>query len=436
MMPSVAILAGGLATRLYPVTRTIPKSMIDLSGKPFIIHQLELLKKKGITRIVICAGYLGEQVKDFLKDGTEYGISIDYTFDGDKLLGTGGALKKALPLLGDIFFVMYGDSYLDTDFKVILDYFLPHDKMGLMTVYKNENLWDRSNIIYSDGKILKYDKKDISPEMKYIDYGLGILRKEAFQNITKNEVLDLADLYKELIGRKEMLGYEVRERFYEIGSPDGLKETERYLEKLMEETMIRDYIDTYLSEVVEITKIIDKNIIEKAIKVLKETRDKKGRLFILGVGGGASNASHAVNDFRKIAGIESYTPADNVSELTARVNDDGWDSTFVNWLRGSRLNKDDCIMIFSVGGGNEEKNISVNLVNASKYGKEIGCNIIGIVGRDGGYTAKVSDACVIIPTVNNETVTPHTEAFQAVIWHLLVSHPLIKTNEMKWESVK
>ncbi|MEQ8223679.1 MAG: SIS domain-containing protein [Candidatus Eremiobacterota bacterium] len=200
--------------------------------------------------------------------------------------------------------------------------------------------------------------------------------------------------------------------------------------------MTGNYIDKYLSEVIEITKKIDKNIIEKAVNILNETRNKKGRLFILGVGGGAANASHAVNDFRKIAGIESYTPSDNVSELTARVNDDGWDSTFVNWLIGSRLNKNDCIMIYSVGGGNEEKNISVNLVNALKYGKELGCSIIGIVGRDGGYTAKVAHACIIIPTVNQETITPHTEAFQAVIWHLLVSHPLIKIQEMKWESVR
>jgi len=411
--------------------------MLVLSGKPFILHQIELLKKNHITRAVICTGHLGEQIKNFLKDGKEYGISIDYSFDGDKLLGTGGALKKALPLLGDIFFVMYGDSYLPTDFRVILDYFLSHDKMGLMTVYKNENLWDKSNIIYSEGKIIKYDKKALTPEMKYIDYGLGILRKEAFQNITENEVLDLADLYKDLIFQEEMLGYEVKERFYETGSTAGLKETGRYLNNLNGGTqMTRDYIDKYLSEVIDITKKIDKNIIEKAVNILNETRNKKGRLFILGVGGGAANASHAVNDFRKIAGIESYTPTDNVSELTARVNDDGWDTAFVNWLRGSRLNKDDCIMIYSVGGGNEEKNISVNLVNALKYGKELGCNIIGIVGRDGGYTAKVAHACIIIPTVNQETITPHTEAFQAVIWHLLVSHPLIKIQEMKWESVR
>jgi len=157
---------------------------------------------------------------------------------------------------------------------------------------------------------------------------------------------------------------------------------------------------------------------------------------MLGVGGSAGNASHAVNDFRKIAGIESYAPTDNVSELTARVNDDGWDSTFVNWLKGSKLNSNDCIFVFSVGGGNAEKNISNNLVEALKYAKKIGSKIIGIVGRDGGYTAKVSDAVVIIPVVNIETITPHTEAFQAIIWHLIVSHPQLKYAQTKWESVK
>ena len=198
---------------------------------------------------------------------------------------------------------------------------------------------------------------------------------------------------------------------------------------------IKEYINIYLKEVLEITSKIDKAEIEKLINVILKVKKNEGRIFMLGVGGSAGNASHAVNDFRKIAGIECYTPTDNVSELTARVNDDGWDSSFVNWLKGSRLNTSDCIFIFSVGGGNLEKNVSVNIVNSLKYAKEIGSSIIGIVGKDGGYTAKVADACVIIPVVNPETITPHSEAFQATIWHLLVTHPAIKKNEMKWESV-
>jgi D-sedoheptulose 7-phosphate isomerase len=199
---------------------------------------------------------------------------------------------------------------------------------------------------------------------------------------------------------------------------------------------INEYTERYLYEVLEITRKIDKGSIEKALNVLLETRDNSGRLFVLGVGGGAGNATHAVNDFRKIAGIETYAPTDNVSELTARVNDDGWDSVFVNWLRGSKLRRGDTVFVLSVGGGCTEKNISNNLVQALKYAKQVGSRIIGIVGRDGGYTAKVADAVVLVPVISPETVTPHTEAFQAVIWHLLVSHPRLKVNEMKWEATK
>ncbi|MBK8383883.1 MAG: SIS domain-containing protein [Ignavibacteria bacterium] len=197
-----------------------------------------------------------------------------------------------------------------------------------------------------------------------------------------------------------------------------------------------DYIEKYLDEVTEITSKIDRSQIEKMVEIICEVSKNNGRLFMLGVGGSAGNASHAVNDFRKIAGIESYAPTDNVSELTARVNDDGWETSFVNWLKGSRLNSSDCLFIFSVGGGNAEKNISVNIVNALKYGKEMKSSIIGIVGKDGGYTAQAADACVIIPTVNPDTITPHSEAFQGTIWHLIVTHPKIKSFEMKWESVK
>lgn len=197
-----------------------------------------------------------------------------------------------------------------------------------------------------------------------------------------------------------------------------------------------DYVSDYLKEVHAVVDGLDSNEIGKMIRLLNKVREDAGRLFILGVGGGAGNAAHAVNDFRKICGMECYTPTDNVSELTARVNDEGWDTSFVNWLKGSRLRKDDGVFIFSVGGGNAEKNISMNLVKALEYAKEVNAKVLGIVGRDGGYTAKVADACVIIPTVNPGTVTPHTESFQAVVWHLLVSHPDLKACEMKWECVK
>ena len=196
------------------------------------------------------------------------------------------------------------------------------------------------------------------------------------------------------------------------------------------------YSSTYLEEAKKIISLLDLDSIDKMVHLLIDLRSQGGRLFILGVGGSAANASHAVNDFRKIAGIEAYAPTDNVSELTARTNDNGWESVFVEWLKGSRLNAKDMIFVFSVGGGHLESNISPNLVRALQYGKEVGCTICGVVGRDGGYTAKVADSCVVIPTVNPESVTPHTESFQAVVWHLLVSHPELKASTMKWESIK
>lgn len=196
------------------------------------------------------------------------------------------------------------------------------------------------------------------------------------------------------------------------------------------------YSKKHLAEVSEIIEKIDGSVIENMANIIASTKKNNGRLFFLGVGGSAGNASHAVNDFRKIVGIESYAPTDNVSELTARTNDEGWDTVFSEWLKISMLNSNDTIFILSVGGGNIEKNISPNLVKALMLAKERGSKIIGIVGRDGGYTAKVADAAVIVPTVNSETVTPHSEAFQAVIWHLLVSHPLLKATQTKWESTQ
>lgn len=194
------------------------------------------------------------------------------------------------------------------------------------------------------------------------------------------------------------------------------------------------YIDAFIDEARRIIDGIDKTVVDAMVKELIDIRARGGRLFILGSGGGAGHASHAVNDFRKICGIESYSPSDNVSELTARINDDGWDTCYVNWLRGSRMNGKDGILVFSVGGGNAEKNISMNIVNGLKLAQEVGASVLGVVGRDGGYTAKVGKAVVIIPPWGTD-VTAQTEAFQAVVWHMLVSHPDLKQNEMKWESV-
>jgi D-sedoheptulose 7-phosphate isomerase len=196
------------------------------------------------------------------------------------------------------------------------------------------------------------------------------------------------------------------------------------------------YAAQHLKETAEIVARINPADCEKCVAELRGVRERGGRLFILGVGGSAANASHAVNDFRKIAGLECYAPTDNVSELTARTNDDGWASVFVEWLRGSRLNGKDALLILSVGGGNLEKNVSPNLVTALQFARQVGARVIGLVGKDGGYTATVADACVIVPTVNPTNVTPHSEAFQAVLWHLFVSHPDLKLNQTKWESMR
>ena len=197
-----------------------------------------------------------------------------------------------------------------------------------------------------------------------------------------------------------------------------------------------EFVRQHLSEAAEILGRFDVDAIERTATLLAELRERGGRLFLLGVGGSAANCSRAVNDFRKLCGIEAYAPTDNVSELTARTNDEGWPSVFVEWLKVSRLRADDAVLVFSVGGGDAERNVSANLVSALQHAQSVGAKIAGVVGRDGGYTARVADACVIVPTVNAGSVTPHTEAFQAVIWHLLVSHPKLKTAQTKWESTR
>lgn len=195
------------------------------------------------------------------------------------------------------------------------------------------------------------------------------------------------------------------------------------------------YVDRYITEAIEILETIDKDAIEKMIGLILEIREKGGRLFFLGVGGSAANCTHAVNDFRKIGGMECYTPVDNVAELTARTNDEGWHTVFSEWLVGSQLDEDDGIFVFSVGGGNKEKNVSANIVHALEYAKEKGAKVMGVVSRDGGYTGQVADACVIVPTISPDTITPHAEAFQGLVWHLMVSDPRVMAMQNKWESM-
>lgn len=228
MLP-VAILAGGLATRMRPLTEKIPKALLEVNGEPFIAHQLRLLKRNNIIRIVICAGFLSEMLQDYVKDGSQFGVHVQYSFEGRQLLGTGGALRRALPLLGDAFSIIYGDSYLDCDYAAAQAAFLQSGKLALMTVFKNEGKWDKSNVEYANGQILAYDKRQQTPRMHYIDYGLSLMKKEAIVALPENEPYDLADVYQALLKQNELAAYEVHQRFYEIGSFTGLEEFSLYI---------------------------------------------------------------------------------------------------------------------------------------------------------------------------------------------------------------
>jgi NDP-sugar pyrophosphorylase family protein len=225
MLP-VAILAGGLGTRLGPLTAAIPKALIPLNGEPFLAHQLRLLRRHGMERVVLCVGYLGEMIRDFAGDGAAFGLRVEYSFDGPELRGTAGAIRNALPLLGEAFFVLYGDSYLPCDYEAVAQAFAASSKQALMTVLKNCDRWDRSNVEFADGRILAYSKAERTSAMRHIDYGLGAFRRELMESTTAP---DLAHVYAEALARGELAAYEVNQRFYEIGSPEGLRETAEFL---------------------------------------------------------------------------------------------------------------------------------------------------------------------------------------------------------------
>lgn len=228
MLP-VAILAGGVAVRLRPVTQTIPKAMVDVNGEPFIAHQLRLLRAHGIERIIICAGYLGEMIRGYVDDGVRFGLQVGFSFDGPSLLGTGGAIKKALPLLSDAFFVLYGDAYLPCDYYAAQTEFERNGRLALMTVFRNDGRWDRSNVEFVDGYLRAYDKQHHTARMHHIDYGLGIFKRSAFEKVPDDRPYDLATVYQDLLAQDELAAFEVGQRFYEIGSLEGLEETRRYL---------------------------------------------------------------------------------------------------------------------------------------------------------------------------------------------------------------
>lgn len=228
-MLSCAILAGGLATRLRPVTETIPKALLPVRDQPFLHHQLGLLRSRGVTKVVLCLGYLGEMVERFAGDGSRWGVKLSYSFDGPTLLGTGGAIRRALPMLDENFFVLYGDSYLECDYAAVSAAFLDSRRNGMMTIFRNEGNFDTSNVAADNGRITRYDKKTLSPDMRYIDYGLGVFRRSVFDRIDPDQVEDLAVVYQRLLAADQLAAFEVAHRFYEIGSHQGIEDLERHL---------------------------------------------------------------------------------------------------------------------------------------------------------------------------------------------------------------
>ena len=281
-----------------------------------------------------------------------------------------------MPLLGELFWVVYGDSYVDIDFAAVHKAFLASKKLAMMTVLRNDNRWDRSNVIFRDGQLVRYDKKNQSPEMNYVDYGVALLRREAVAKIPPARQYDLADLYTQLVSAGEMGGYEVdqsllRDRHASrVGRNPAVSRNAAGLPANLRSAM--SFTTDYLAQSRHVLDRLDPSAIDRVVARLVEPRRLGGRIFFLGVGGSAANAAHAVNDFRKLCNFEAYAPTDNVAELTARTNDDGWETVFVNWLRTSRLRSNDLVFVLSVGGGDLARNISPNLVRAVQYAKQIG----------------------------------------------------------------
>jgi len=423
----VAILCGGKGTRLGELTAHTPKSLVKVAGKPFIFHQLDLLAAQGVKKVVLCIGHLGDQIVEAV--GNDYrGIAIHYWRDehresgplgngltymrfftfahpDSKPLGTLGAIRNASHLLGDEFLTLYGDSYLPGDWYPFVTAARDSGMMVAQTV-------DR------DGT----------------DYGLSWFR------YTWKKTTELCTSIGDLHNLKACFCYTMPNRFWQIGDPKGLAEVEALLTPTLVPPMPptvptvivpnATFTNQFLLDVIDSIRAVDSATIQWMACRLDEMRDKKGRLFIIGIGGSAANASHAVNDFRKLCAIEAYTPTDNAAEITARTNDEGWETVFSEWLAISKPTYDDVLLVLSVGGGTDK--VSLPIVQAINFSKICGMSVLGIVGPNGGYTAKHARLCLTIPVAKPSLVTPITEAMQSVILHLLVTHPALKRKATKW----
>lgn len=414
MLP-VLILAGGRGTRLGELTDDRPKCMVHVNGEPFISHQLNLLRSQGVTDVVISTGYRGDQVADYVGDGSGWGINARCVRDGPEPLGTGGAVRKAAQSMPDAFFVMYGDSYLPLSLETVLGQFEFWGR-EIMTATQNDTTGHARNVAIENGLVTAYGEGD------YIDYGLSILSKHSFHGVAEGS-FPLSKVFERCIAARSLLAIKTGERFYEIGSRRGLAETIVYLQERSSKWLIG-----YHKHALQATQSVF--ALAPLIKQLRELRQRGGRLFVLGVGGSAANASHAVCDFRKLAAIEAYCPTDNAAEITARVNDDGWSGSYARWLAVSRISKRDAVLVLSVGGGTAD--VSPNLCSAIDLARSVGAPVLGIVGPNGGYTAANADACVKVPCETPGLATPIAEAFQSVLLHAIVSHPDVKRAETKW----
>jgi D-sedoheptulose 7-phosphate isomerase len=425
----LALLCGGRATRLGALAAQTPKALLDVNGRPFIDHQLDWLRRRGLRRVVLCLGHLGQAIEEHVRRAPPEGLEVAFAHDGADAPGTAGALRRAAPLLGPLFWVLYGDSLLDVDLGAVMAA-LPDGALGVLTVLHNRGAGERSNVRLQDGRLLAYDKQAPTPEMEHVDYGLSLLRAGALEG--GGLAADLGQVYTRLAADGRLAACAVGRPFHEIGSPAGLFALRAHLRDVPSPSA---HTTGYIEDAQRALALVDAGAVERLALLLASLRGTRGRLFVLGVGGSAANASHAVNDFRVLCGLEAYAPTDNVAELTARVNDDGWEGAYAAWLQASRLGPDDVVLVFSVGGGDRARGVSANLVRALDYAREVGARVGGVVGRTGGATAQAAEACVVIPTVNTETVTAHTEALQAVVWHLLVTHPALQARSMKWESL-
>lgn len=450
------LLAAGVGTRLKPLTDRIPKCLVPVDGEPVLSIWLSLCEQLGLREVLINTHHLADQVKAWASRQVGGAVRIRLAYEPE-LLGSAGTVAANLDFVGDQddFFVFYADNLVRADFDALLRFHRSHD--GPLTVALFHTLSPSNSGIArldASGHITNFEEKPAHPQSDLANAGVYIARRELGRFLPARGFADFAlDVFPRLAG--EMRGFVIEGNVLDVGTPESYQETLREWPRFRRkplpsglesgapvgrgsafEMATLNYTAQYINEALQILGKIDQSTIDRVVDLLARVRENRGRIFFLGVGGGAGHASHAVNDFRKIAQIEAYTPTDNVSELTARVNDEGWDTSYANWLRGSRLQAKDMIFVFSVGGGDAQRRISANLVRALEYAKEVRATVCGVVGRDGGYTAQVADACVVVPTVNPATVTPHTESFQAVVWHLLVSHPKLRAAEMKWESVR